>query len=128
MSTVDSCPCGSKQPYRTCCAPFHDGALPADARTLMRSRYSAYCQKNESYLLATWHPTTRPAQLGLAEEEQPEWLGLTVKRHAPIDADHALVEFIARYRLSSRVHRLHEISRFIRAEGRWWYVDGHFPA
>ena len=30
----------------------------------MRSRYSAYVMKHEDYLLATWHPSTRPAISG----------------------------------------------------------------
>lgn len=120
------CPCASKQAYAVCCGPCHQGRPASDARALMRSRYSAYTLALEDYLLATWHSTTRPAQLGLRGTAQPEWLGLTIKRYEPIDADHALVEFIARYRQDGRVHRLHESSRFVREEGRWWYVDGKF--
>jgi len=41
-----------------------------------------------------------------------------------VDADHATVEFVARSKLSGRAHRLHEISRFVREDGRWYYVDG----
>ncbi len=122
--TAMPCPCGSKQTYAACCAPFHHGALPTDARALMRSRYSAYTLALEDYLLATWHPATRPPELGLAHDDQPEWLGLTIKRFVPGDIDRAIVEFIARYRQAGRVHRLHETSRFIREDGRWWYVDG----
>ena len=28
------------------------------------------------------------------------------------------------YRIAGRGHRLHELSRFVREEGRWFYVDG----
>lgn len=122
--TTAPCPCGSRQPYAQCCGQYHQGALPADARALMRSRYSAYTLGLEDYLLATWHPATRPAALGLAENSAPEWLGLTVKRFAPVDAEHAQVEFVARYRSGGRVYRLHELSRFVREDGRWFYVDG----
>lgn len=90
----------------------------------MRSRYSAYGLRREDYLLATWHPSTRPAELGLARETPPKWLGLEVKRHEQTDADHAVVEFVARYKLNGRAHRLHEVSRFVREDGRWFYVDG----
>lgn len=88
----------------------------------MRSRYTAYCLSREDYLLATWHPRTRPAHLRLDEAPQ-EWIGLKVLAHLP-DASVAVVEFIARYRAQGRVHRLHERSRFVAEDGRWYYVDG----
>lgn len=91
----------------------------------MRSRYSAYVMHLEDYLLTTWHPDTRPAALDIANDAS-KWLGLEVKRHEEF-ADTATVEFIARYKIAGRAHRLHEISRFVREDGRWFYVDGMFP-
>lgn len=94
----------------------------------MRSRYSAYVEKLEPYLLATWHAQTRPTALEPDEGEPLKWLGLTVKRHDITDADSATVEFVARYRIGGgSAVRLHEISRFVREDGRWFYVDGSFP-
>ncbi|MBI4937561.1 MAG: zinc chelation protein SecC [Nitrosomonadales bacterium] len=93
---------------------------------MMRSRYSAYVLKLEGYLLATWHPGTRPAALDLAADNA-RWLGLEVKRHTVESAERATVEFVARYRVGGRAHRMHEISRFVREEGLWFYVDGEFP-
>ncbi len=90
----------------------------------MRSRYVAYVLELEPYLLATWHPTTRPASLGFDKEEKTRWLGLTIKRHEVQDEDHAIVEFVARYKIGGRAYRLHETSRFVREDGRWFYVDG----
>ena len=90
----------------------------------MRSRYSAYTQQNRAYLNATWHPDTRPTHLDLSDQVDARWLGLSVKRHEIIDADHASVEFVARYKINGRAYRLHEISRFERVDGRWLYVDG----
>ena len=90
----------------------------------MRSRYTAYTLQNTSYLNATWHPNTRPAHLDLSDQVDARWLGLLVKRHEIIDADHARVEFVARYKINGRAYRLHEISRFERVDGRWLYVDG----
>jgi SEC-C motif domain protein len=96
---------------------------------LMRSRYSAYVLGDADYLLATWHASTRPASLDLDDAQAVRWLGLDVKRHASHDADHATVEFIARYRTGGApAVRLHEISCFVREEGRWYYVDGEFPS
>lgn len=118
------CPCGSGRPLAECCGRFHAGEAAPDAARLMRSRYSAYVLGLEDYLLATWHPATRPASLELDAPPRPQWLGLTVKSHVPLDASHATVEFVARYKLNGRAYRLHETSRFERVGGRWVYVDG----
>jgi SEC-C motif domain protein len=41
------------------------------------------------------------------------------------DPNKATVEFVARFKIGGgRAERLHEISRFVREEGRWFYVDG----
>ena len=94
----------------------------------MRSRYSAYVLGLEPYLLATWHAGTRPTALDLDKETSPRWLGLDIKRHQATSPDSAVVEFVARYKTGGRAHRLHEVSRFVREDGRWYYVDGEFPA
>ncbi|UXI68568.1 YchJ family protein [Tahibacter amnicola] len=123
------CPCGSGQRYTSCCEPLHAGALAADAAALMRSRYAAYVMRLEPYLLATWHASTRPASLGLAREATPpKWLGLEVRRHQRTDNTHAMVEFVARFKVGGgSAQRLHEISRFVQEDGRWYYLDGEFP-
>jgi SEC-C motif-containing protein len=121
-----ACPCGQPKDYAECCGPFHAGAPAPTAEALMRSRYSAYVLALEAYLQATWHASTRPAQAGADEETR--WLGLQIKRHEATGADSALVEFVARYKCAGRAHRLHEISRFVREDGRWYYVDGEFNA
>ena len=90
----------------------------------MRSRYSAYVFGLENYLLKTWHPDTRPATLSLADDAATRWLGLQVKRAAPISNDSAIVEFVARYKVNGKAERLHEISRFVRLDGQWLYLDG----
>lgn len=90
----------------------------------MRSRYSAFVLGLADYLLATWHASTRPGELDLSDEAATKWLGLEIKRHQAQDAAHAIVEFVARYRVAGRGHRLHETSRFVREDGRWFYVDG----
>jgi len=118
------CPCGSGRGYAACCGRYHAGEAAPDAEALMRSRYSAFVLGLEDYLRATWHPATRPAALDLHVPPRPQWLGLTVASHAPVDATHATVEFAARYKLNGRAHRLHEVSRFERVDGRWLYVDG----
>lgn len=97
--------------------------MAGSAEALMRSRYTAYVRERFDYLLATWHASTRPATLE-RDEPLPRWLGLEVRRSDVVDAGHAKVEFVARYRLAGRGHRLHETSRFVCEDGRWFYLDG----
>lgn len=121
------CPCGNELDYDECCARWHKGEVVPDAKTLMRSRYSAYVLKLEDYLLATWHPSTRPTTLNLSENMEQKWIGLSIKQHKLIDADNATVEFIARYKIGGgKAERLHEVSRFKFEDRRWFYVDGQF--
>ncbi|WP_020163130.1 YchJ family protein [Methyloversatilis discipulorum] len=119
------CVCGSGRAADACCARFHAGEPAPTPEALMRSRYSAFVLDLREYLLATWHPTTRPAALP-PPEPGLKWLGLEVKRSALQDADRGTVEFVARSKLGGRAHRLHENSRFVRENGRWYYVDGDF--
>ncbi len=123
--TSPQCPCGSELAYPACCGQYLSQAeIPQYAETLMRSRYTAYTLEHADYLLATWHPSTRPDGLDFAREPQHKWLGLTVKCHEQLSPDRATVEFVARFKVGGRAHRLHEISRFVREHGRWFYVDG----
>lgn len=119
------CPCGSGKHYEDCCGRYlNQGETAATAENLMRSRYSAYTLTREDYLLETWHSSTRPPSLDLTGQPAQQWIGLTVKRHEQIAADQAIVEFVARYKINGCAYRLHEISRFVRENGLWFYVDG----
>jgi len=119
-----ACPCGSDRPYEECCGPLHQGTVATDAEILMRSRYSAYVFKLEAYLLASWHASTRPPHLDLdAAGPATKWLDLRIQRHEITAPDSALVEFVARCKVGGRAHRLHEVSRFVREGGRWYYLD-----
>lgn len=128
-AAVAPCPCGrtgAKQKpvaYGQCCGRFLETDVPApDAEQLMRSRYSAFVLERGDYLRATWHADHRPAELGF--DAGVKWLGLEVRDFKAQDADHAEVEFVARSRTAAGAHRLHERSRFVRQEGRWYYLDG----
>lgn len=126
------CPCGRADQrsrplaYAACCGRYldHFAEVPApDAESLMRSRYTAFAQGRADYLLATWHASHRPVTLEL--DAGTRFLGLQVRSHQQRDATHAEVEFVARQRDGSgRAQRLHERSRFVREEGRWFYLDG----
>lgn len=126
LSDRAPCPCDSGQPYAECCGPWHAGLAVGVhapmAEALMRSRYSAYVLGLIDYLLATWHASTAPGELELSPVT---WLGLEV-RHVQQNGEAGLVEFVARFRTSSGAQRSHETSRFVRVEGRWFYIDGKF--
>ena len=113
--------------FARCCgrylaAPGLEASAAPDAESLMRSRYTAFVCEQADYLQATWHASTRPADLDF--EPGARWLGLQVRSHRATGEDRAEVEFVARYRVGGRAVRLHETSRFVREGGRWLYVDG----
>ncbi len=131
LTPASPCPCGRKDgrgaPLRfaACCGRYladFDGQPAPDAESLMRSRYVAFTLEDADYLLATWHPAHRPREV--AFEPGLKWLGLEVRAHHVVDADHAEVEFIARSRLGGKASRMHERSLFVRETGRWYYLHG----
>jgi SEC-C motif-containing protein len=122
---ADACPCGLPATYADCCGLYHAGPLALrapDPEALMRSRYSAFVKDVRTYLLDSWHPSTRPASI-----EPPEaglsWLGLDVKRAQLMGEDRGIVEFVARSKLGGRADRMHEVSEFVREGGRWFYLS-----
>lgn len=118
------CHCDSGLTFKACCQPYLQGEAAPNVEALMRSRYTAYVLEDGPYLLATWHPLSRPKNLDFDVERRPKWLGLTIKCQFEVNAQHGTVEFVARYKINGRAFRMHEISRFERIEGRWFYLDG----
>lgn len=125
------CPCGSGDTYGACCGRFHAGAAAPTAESLMRSRFSAFAQggpEMRDYLLATWHPSTRPPTLEL--DDSTRWRRLDVVRTeagGPFD-DYGIVEFAAHYVEAPTTPEavrgvMRETSRFVREDGRWSYVE-----
>ena len=122
-----ACPCGLAREYAQCCGRYHAGALHLQAPTpeaLMRSRYSAYAMGLREYVLDTWHASTRPEHMERFDSGV-KWLGLTVKRAWTASDDEGFVEFVARSKApgGGSAQRLEELSRFVRVDGRWQYVD-----
>jgi SEC-C motif-containing protein len=120
----DACPCGGGL-FRDCCEPVLDGVrLPETAEELMRSRYTAYAVGHADHVFRTWHPRTRPDRPPV--DEDVSWAGLQILRTeegGPAD-ENGVVEFIARNSGPLGRGELHEVSRFARRAGRWFYVDG----
>ncbi len=90
----------------------------------MRSRYVAFVLCDEQYLLSSWHPDHRPASVEFNPDQR--WLGLKIKKTAAgTESDEqGMVEFVARYKLGGKGHRLHEVSDFVRVDGLWVYLEG----
>ncbi len=100
-------------------------AEPQTAEELMRSRFEAFRHADVAWLLRTWHPSTRPATLDLTDN--PRWRGLQIVDTSAGGEDDAsgIVEFRATYlEDGGGVGILHERSRFVHEDGRWFYVDG----
>lgn len=90
----------------------------------MRSRFEAFRDGDDAWLLASWHPSTRPATLDLSRN--PTWRGLQIidKVAGGPDDETGIVEFRATYLVGGGgVDLLHERSQFIRDDGRWYYLD-----
>jgi SEC-C motif-containing protein len=129
LSPNAPCPCGSGKKYKKCCKIYHQGALPKDALTLMKSRYSAYAAGESKYIIQTTHP------------QNPDFTTDTEKWYASIDTfckntifrELEILEFLdgdaeafVKFRARFENGALTEKSRFLKEEGKWWYVDGVF--
>jgi SEC-C motif-containing protein len=90
----------------------------------MRSRFSAFALGLPDYLLASWHPSTRPAALELDADVVWRRLQIVDTVAGGPDDTEGVVEFRASYRDASGAGLLHERSRFARVDGRWAYLDG----
>ncbi len=89
----------------------------------MRSRYTAFARGDENHLFRTWHPKTRPADLGV--DDRTEWLRLEIIGTTDGGEDDATgtVHFRARFRDHLGDHALEENSSFVRRAGRWMYLE-----
>jgi SEC-C motif-containing protein len=120
----ERCPCGLGESYSQCCGRLHRGeSKAATAELLMRSRFSAFALGDTAYLLATWHPSTRPPRIRL--DGGQAWTRLQIVGRTGggfLDAS-GTVEFRAHYLRAGLPGEQHENSRFVRADGRWFYVE-----
>ncbi|ESS71508.1 hypothetical protein UPF0225 [Methyloglobulus morosus KoM1] len=126
MDTPPFCPCGSGIDYGQCCGLFHSGdKLPATAEALMRSRFTAYAKDNTGYILATWDAASRLEKQSLSDENLV-WQKLEIidTKKGGISDNKGIVEFKAFYLNKGEDYMLHEVSRFIKKDDRWFYVDG----
>jgi len=89
----------------------------------MRSRFDAFRAADEHWLLASWHRSTRPSTVDLSGN--PHWRALQIVDvvGGTPDDDAGVVEFRATYVSDAGIGVHHERSRFVRDDGRWYYLD-----
>ncbi|AKF83755.1 YchJ family metal-binding protein [Myxococcus faecalis] len=135
MPPAPPCPCSSGLRYRECCAPFHKGEAEApDAERLMRSRYSAFAQREASYLWKTLHPQhpdrARPEAdvvrelRAFAQGHQFPKL-VVMDRQAPDAQGNAQVLFFAKVFEKGKERSFVERSDFRHDGVGWRYLSGH---
>lgn len=123
-----TCHCQSNQPYTKCCEPYHLGEAAPTAEALMRSRYSAYVLDKGNYLYKSWSQGTRPSKKSLKQGEPMQWVSLEIintQAGTVLDSE-GTVEFKASYLVDGKTETLHEVSRFIKENSRWVYLDGKY--
>ncbi|ARD46347.1 YchJ family protein [Colwellia sp. PAMC 21821] len=127
------CPCGSEQAYNQCCQPFIMASKAVNTpEQLMRSRYSAYANKQATYIYLTYAKSSQVEQSveDIAQwAAQTTWLKLII--HSASDHkknlannEHAQVEFSAFYQLNGKIWLMREKSNFAIEDGKWRYLDG----
>lgn len=122
------CFCGSEKKFKVCCEPFLTGKRnPDHPQQLMRSRYTAYCLKNMTYIKKTMRGKALEDFLRNKEnfQNKQKWISLKVL-HSSLDENNTIgyVEFSAQYSEYGKVFVLHEKSTFHCIDGNWYYVEG----
>lgn len=127
---MENCPCGSSRPYDECCGPLLSGdQVATTAEALMRSRYTAYVEKNFDYLIETTYPDQRHT---LDRDDMKNWmdnctwksLQMGRKEKGRESDKEGVVEFVAHYLEGGERKKHHEISLFRKYKGEWYY-EGH---
>jgi SEC-C motif-containing protein len=109
-------------PFADCCGRVHAGAPAATAEQLMRSRYSAFAVRDTSYLLRSWHSSTRPRQITLDPSQVWSRLVVLGSTGGGLFDQEGTVEFRALYSHRGSTSSLHENSCFLREDGAWVYA------
>jgi SEC-C motif domain protein len=91
----------------------------------MRSRFTAYAMGNITYIQATWDADMPPEKI-TSPEENIVWQRLEIidTKKGGVSDNKGIVEFKAFYLNNGEEYLLHEVSRFAKTNGRWFYIDG----
>jgi len=127
---MKTCPCGSSREYSACCEQYIRGKAKAPtAEALMRSRYSAYVEREIDYIINTCvdrgnkdidYKSTREWS------EQSKWLGLKIlsAEKGGISDNEGTVEFEATYEKDGLRDIHHETAKFKKDNNEWLYAEG----
>ncbi|MDR0502146.1 MAG: YchJ family protein [Treponema sp.] len=128
---MKNCHCGSGREYSACCQPYITGKEnPPTAEALMRSRYSAYVEREIDYIINTCvhrgkddidYKSTRDWS------EKSKWLGLKIisTQKGGISDKEGTVEFEATYERDGLKDIHHETGKFKKENEQWLYEEGH---
>ena len=91
----------------------------------MRSRFTAYALDKTDYILATWDAVVQAEKIDFSAENIA-WQRLEIidTKKGGITDNKGIVEFKAFYLKNGEGYMLHEISRFAKTNGRWFYFSG----
>jgi len=123
VSINDKCPCGSKLKYKHCCKTYHDGRAPKNALLLMKSRYSAYALSQYKYIIKTHYKSTENVESIKDFSQNTTFQKLEIIEFLDGDFE-AFVTFKANLLTNNGDSSFTEKSRFIKENGKWFYVDG----
>lgn len=129
-SDTEICLCGSGLAHSACCGLYLSGReRPTTAEQLMRSRFTAYAKRDVDYLLASWDAGKRPANIDFSKETA-QWQKLEILncKKGGVKDNKGIVEFKAFYNQDGEDCFMHEISRFIKTDQCWLYLDGVIKA
>lgn len=131
------CPCGSGAHLAACCGPFlaDPGLEPATPEKLMRSRFSAFVQRDAAHLARTLHPAAEDFEAGAASIEATfakDKRRTVYRRLAVLDASpfndsvesEAHVLFLAEIKRRGKDVSFVEDSTFVRTAEGWRYLCG----
>lgn len=131
MSINSKCPCGSNSKYKLCCKPFHAGKIAPNALVLMKSRYCAYALNEYKYIIKTTHKDNieftedkKTWEMSIQSfTKQTQFENLTIVDFTDDELE-AFVTFRATLSSHGEDTSFTEKSRFIKENGRWYYIDG----
>jgi SEC-C motif-containing protein len=131
------CPCSSGLSYSSCCSKYHSNEeMPNTPEQLLRSRYVAYKEKIAGYIADTTYPEssewsgTRTQYLSAVKQTMKRMecvelkIGSQKEGRAP---EEYFIEFNLLYRdralEGDKILNRKERSRFLKAGGKWFYMD-----
>jgi SEC-C motif domain protein len=124
MST--NCPCGSGESYSECCEKLHNGEPATSPEQLMRARFSAFVVKKIEFVRDTTDPQTiLEFDLGATKQwaETSQFFKLEILK-ATNEGNKGIVEFKAHFKSEGKDQIHHELSKFRKQAGVWYFRDG----